>query len=64
MVVRGPSLSQVTRVRQYFIKNSNIAFHENPINPIVTVALSPKPGGGEVSPLKEFLFVRKQHFKM
>jgi hypothetical protein len=49
MVVRGPSLSQVTLVRQYFIKNSSIAIHKNLINPIVTVTLPTKPGGGEGS---------------
>jgi hypothetical protein len=46
MVVRGPSLPQVTLARQYFIKNSSIAFHENPINPIVIVTLSPNQGWG------------------
>jgi hypothetical protein len=62
MVVTGPSLSHLTLARKHFIKNSNTAFHEDPINPIVTDIVSPKRGVGvrrreRVSPGKELLFV-------
>jgi hypothetical protein len=46
MVIRGPFLSHLTLARQHFVKNSSTAFHENPINPIVTDTVSTKRGWG------------------
>jgi hypothetical protein len=66
MVVTGPSLSHLRLVRQRFVKNSSTAFHENPINPIVTDTVSWKRAGegGECLHLRNSFLLRKLHFKM
>jgi hypothetical protein len=67
MVVRGSSLSHLTLARQHFVKNSTTAFHENPINPIVTNKVSQKRGRGggrKCLHIRNSFSLRKQYLKM